>query len=60
MAEELYATQDTRLQVQFYATELTQLQQMGFVNTRQNIRALIASAGNVRVAAYRLLHNLIR
>lgn len=40
-----------------YATQLSQLQEMGFFDTRENIQALIATAGNVHVAVERLLGN---
>ncbi|KAK8607399.1 hypothetical protein V6N13_053136 [Hibiscus sabdariffa] len=40
-----------------YATQLLQLQEMGFIDTRENIQALIASAGNVHAAVERLLGN---
>lgn len=43
---------------QLYATELAQLQEMGFVNTQENIRALSATGGNVNAAVERLLGNL--
>ncbi|KAG8497664.1 hypothetical protein CXB51_008819 [Gossypium anomalum] len=42
---------------QLYATQLSQLQEMGFIDTRENIQALIASAGNVHAAVERLLGN---
>ncbi|TYH29262.1 hypothetical protein ES288_A02G210400v1 [Gossypium darwinii] len=42
---------------QLYATQLSQLQEMGFIDTRENIQALIASAGNVHGAVERLLGN---
>ncbi|CAL5324189.1 unnamed protein product [Camellia sinensis] len=40
-----------------YATQLSQLQEMGFFDTQENIRALIATAGNVHAAVERLLGN---
>ncbi|GKV44189.1 hypothetical protein SLEP1_g51393 [Rubroshorea leprosula] len=43
---------------QLYATQLTQLQEMGFLDTQENIRALIATAGNVHAAVERLLGNI--
>ncbi|XP_043707931.1 ubiquitin domain-containing protein DSK2a-like [Telopea speciosissima] len=43
---------------QLYATQLTQLQEMGFFDTQENIRALSATAGNVHAAVERLLGNL--
>ncbi|OMO55713.1 hypothetical protein CCACVL1_27066 [Corchorus capsularis] len=42
---------------QLYATQLTQLQEMGFIDTGENIQALIATAGNVHAAVERLLGN---
>ncbi|KAG9136975.1 hypothetical protein Leryth_013824 [Lithospermum erythrorhizon] len=41
-----------------YATQLSQLQEMGFFDTQENIRALVATAGNVNAAVERLLGNL--
>ncbi|XP_057492531.1 ubiquitin domain-containing protein DSK2b-like isoform X3 [Actinidia eriantha] len=43
---------------ELYATQLSQLQEMGFFDTRENIQALIATAGNVHAAVERLLGNL--
>jgi len=43
---------------ELYATQLTQLQEMGFYDTQENIRALSATAGNVHAAVERLLGNL--
>ncbi|XP_077231211.1 ubiquitin domain-containing protein DSK2b-like isoform X2 [Tasmannia lanceolata] len=43
---------------QLYATQLSQLQEMGFFDTQENIRALTATAGNVHAAVERLLGNL--
>ncbi|XP_020576570.1 ubiquitin domain-containing protein DSK2b-like isoform X2 [Phalaenopsis equestris] len=43
---------------ELYATQLAQLQEMGFFDTQENIRALIASSGNVHAAVERLLGNL--
>ncbi|CAI9110504.1 OLC1v1010553C5 [Oldenlandia corymbosa var. corymbosa] len=43
---------------ELYATQLTQLQEMGFFDTQENIRALVATAGNVHAAVERLLGNL--
>ncbi|KAL2551181.1 Ubiquitin domain-containing protein DSK2a [Forsythia ovata] len=40
-----------------YATQLSQLQEMGFFDTHENIRALIASLGNVHAAVEQLLGN---
>ncbi|CAN4109784.1 unnamed protein product [Withania somnifera] len=40
---------------ELYATQLTQLQEMGFFDTQENIRALTATAGNVHAAVERLL-----
>ena len=42
---------------QLYATQLAQLQEMGFFDTQENIRALIATSGNVHAAVERLLGN---
>lgn len=42
---------------QLYATQLSQLQEMGFFDTQENIRALIATQGNVHAAVERLLGN---
>ncbi|KAF8377705.1 hypothetical protein HHK36_031089 [Tetracentron sinense] len=42
---------------QLYATQLSQLQEMGFFDTQENIRALSATAGNVHAAVERLLGN---
>eukprot|EP00262_Sarcandra_glabra_P021397 TRINITY_DN903_c0_g2_i1.p1 TRINITY_DN903_c0_g2~~TRINITY_DN903_c0_g2_i1.p1 ORF type:complete len:538 (+),score=90.90 TRINITY_DN903_c0_g2_i1:224-1837(+) len=43
---------------QLYATQLSQLQEMGFLNTQENIQALSATAGNVHAAVEHLLRNL--
>ncbi|XP_074285936.1 ubiquitin domain-containing protein DSK2a-like [Silene latifolia] len=43
---------------ELYATQLTQLQEMGFFDTQENIRALQATRGNVNAAVDRLLANL--
>ncbi|XP_059449361.1 ubiquitin domain-containing protein DSK2b-like isoform X3 [Corylus avellana] len=43
---------------EMYATQLSQLQEMGFFDTQENIRALRATAGNVHAAVERLLGNL--
>uniref|UniRef100_A0A0D6QX22 Ubiquitin-like domain-containing protein n=1 Tax=Araucaria cunninghamii TaxID=56994 RepID=A0A0D6QX22_ARACU len=43
---------------QLYATQLAQLQEMGFYDTQENIRALSATGGNVHAAVERLLGNL--
>ncbi|KAK4490465.1 hypothetical protein RD792_001142 [Penstemon davidsonii] len=40
-----------------YATQLVQLTEMGFFDAQENIRALIATAGNVNAAVERLLGN---
>ncbi|KVI03001.1 Heat shock chaperonin-binding [Cynara cardunculus var. scolymus] len=40
-----------------YATQLAQLQEMGFFDTRENLQALTATAGNVHAAVERLLGN---
>ncbi|GMI68252.1 hypothetical protein like AT2G17200 [Hibiscus trionum] len=42
---------------ELYATQLSQLQEMGFIDTRENIQALVASSGNVQAAVERLLGN---
>ncbi|XP_061346043.1 ubiquitin domain-containing protein DSK2b-like isoform X2 [Gastrolobium bilobum] len=42
---------------QLYATQLSQLQEMGFFDTQENIRALVATSGNVHAAVERLLGN---
>ncbi|KAA8532061.1 hypothetical protein F0562_006797 [Nyssa sinensis] len=42
---------------ELYATQLAQLQEMGFFDTQENIRALSATAGNVHAAVERLLGN---
>nr|XP_018684704.1 PREDICTED: ubiquitin domain-containing protein DSK2a isoform X5 [Musa acuminata subsp. malaccensis] len=41
-----------------YATQLTQLREMGFFDTQENIRALSATAGNIYAAVEWLLRNL--
>ncbi|CAM8904607.1 unnamed protein product [Rhodiola kirilowii] len=43
---------------EIYATQLGQLQEMGFFDTQENIRALQATSGNVHAAVERLLNNL--
>ncbi|KAL3845022.1 hypothetical protein ACJIZ3_002425 [Penstemon smallii] len=40
-----------------YAAQLSQLTEMGFFDAQENIRALIAAAGNVNAAVERLLGN---
>jgi ubiquilin len=42
-----------------YASQLTQLSDMGFSNREQNIRALQATFGNVQAAVDRLLSGFI-
>jgi len=42
---------------QLYASQLSQLQEMGFFDTQENIRALVATSGNVHAAVERLLGN---
>ncbi|KAL8046937.1 hypothetical protein ABFX02_08G206200 [Erythranthe guttata] len=42
---------------ELYATQLSQLREMGFIDTQENIRALIAAAGNVNAAVDRLLRD---
>ncbi|CAL9194886.1 unnamed protein product [Musa hybrid cultivar] len=41
-----------------FATQLTQLREMGFFDTQENIRALSATAGNIHAAVEWLLRNL--
>ncbi|CAL9072339.1 unnamed protein product [Musa textilis] len=43
-----------------YATQLSQLQEMGFLDTQENIRALSATSGSVHAAVDWLLRNLDR
>jgi ubiquilin len=43
---------------ELYATQLSQLQEMGFFDTQENIRALRATSGNVHAAVERLLGSL--
>ncbi|XP_024391182.1 ubiquitin domain-containing protein DSK2a isoform X1 [Physcomitrium patens] len=43
---------------QMYASQLSQLQEMGFFDTQENIRALSAVGGNIHAAVERLLGNL--
>ena len=42
---------------EMYSSQLTQLQEMGFIDRQENIRALIATAGNIHAAVERLLGN---
>lgn len=42
---------------ELYATQLSQLQEMGFFDTRENLQALTATSGNVHAAVERLLGN---
>ncbi|XP_050370286.1 ubiquitin domain-containing protein DSK2a-like [Argentina anserina] len=42
---------------ELYAAQLSQLQEMGFFDRQENIRALMTTAGNVRAAVDRLLGN---
>lgn len=42
---------------ELYATQLSQLQEMGFFDAQENIQALRATAGNVHAAVERLLGN---
>lgn len=42
---------------QLYAAQLSQLQEMGFFDTQENLRALSAVGGNVNAAVERLLGN---
>ncbi|XP_047312118.1 ubiquitin domain-containing protein DSK2b-like isoform X2 [Impatiens glandulifera] len=43
---------------ELYATQLSQLQEMGFFDVQENLRALIATSGNVHAAVERLLGNM--
>ncbi|KNA18146.1 hypothetical protein SOVF_073470 [Spinacia oleracea] len=43
---------------ELYATQLTQLQEMGFFDAQENISALQATRGNVNAAVERLLGNM--
>jgi ubiquilin len=43
---------------QLYASQLSQLQEMGFLDPQENVRALVAVGGNVNAAVERLLGNL--
>jgi len=43
---------------ELYATQLTQLREMDFIDNAENIQALVATAGNVHAAVERLLGNL--
>ncbi|XP_073120075.1 ubiquitin domain-containing protein DSK2b-like [Henckelia pumila] len=45
---------------ELYATQLSQLQDMGFYDREENIRALRATSGNVHAAVERLLGNTAR
>ncbi|EJU02525.1 ubiquitin-domain-containing protein [Dacryopinax primogenitus] len=47
---------DTRPPEQRYETQLSQLQTMGFTNAQQNIRALMATGGNVNAAVEYILN----
>lgn len=47
--------QDSRPPEERYATQLVQLNDMGFVNPQQNIRALQACGGNVQAAVEYLI-----
>lgn len=42
---------------ELYAAQLSQLQEMGFFDRQENIRALMTTAGNVHAAVERLLGN---
>ncbi|XP_073292823.1 ubiquitin domain-containing protein DSK2b-like [Primulina huaijiensis] len=42
---------------ELYSTQLSQLQELGFFDTEENIRALRATSGNVHAAVERLLGN---
>jgi ubiquilin len=41
---------DTRSPEERFQTQLQQLQEMGFTNASQNVRALLATGGNVQSA----------
>ena len=41
---------DTRSPEERFATQLAQMNEMGFVDGRQNVRALLATNGNVHAA----------
>jgi len=41
---------DTRSPEERFQTQLQQLQEMGFINASQNVRALLATGGNVQSA----------
>ncbi|KAI8541061.1 hypothetical protein RHMOL_Rhmol08G0033700 [Rhododendron molle] len=43
---------------ELYATQLLNLQEMGFMDPQENMQALIATTGNVHAAVERLLGNL--
>ena len=43
---------------ELYATQLTKLREMDFIDNAENIQALVATAGNVHAAVERLLGNL--
>lgn len=51
------AQQDTRPPEERFASQLTQLQEMGFVNGQANIRALLACGGNVQAAIEYILNS---
>jgi len=44
------APSDTRSPEERFQNQLQQLQEMGFVNASQNVRALLATGGNVHAA----------
>jgi ubiquilin len=49
---------NTVLPEQLYAPQLSQLQEMGFLDAQENVHALIAVGGNVTTAVEWLLGNL--
>lgn len=49
------APADTRPPAERFASQLTQMREMGFTDDEQNIRALSASGGNVQFAVERIL-----
>ena len=48
-------TVDNRPPEEKYATQLSQLEQMGFSNKQNNIAALVATGGNLNAAVDRLV-----
>jgi ubiquilin len=49
---------NTVLPEQLYASQLSQLQEMGFLDAQENVCALIAVGGNVTTAVECVLGNL--